>query len=164
MYDDFREIAPGALDELQDYLNDNVGVRQLANESAASNTHSMYPASSGESSEKPSHNSHLNPAKRKSSGEEPNLPRGLRRRNQGRRDCRETSSAIDKMWVLPIFQQGRHRTKVKHLHVDSKMSDYAFFTLVKSRYYEETSKLKRFLAMRSVAKISYVKVRHMNPT
>lgn len=48
--------------------------------------------------------------------------------------------------------------KVKHLSVDSDTSDENFFTMVKERYLEETSRIRRFVALRGVKKISYVKV------
>lgn len=39
------------------------------------------------------------------------------------------------------------------------MSDETLFTMVKAKYHEEISRLRRFFAMRGVKKISYVKVR-----
>lgn len=38
------------------------------------------------------------------------------------------------------------------------MSDQTLFTIVKARYFEETSRLRRFFALKGVKKISYVKV------
>lgn len=39
------------------------------------------------------------------------------------------------------------------------MSDQTLFTIVRAKYLEETSRLRRFFALRGVKKISYVKVR-----
>jgi len=50
-------------------------------------------------------------------------------------------------------------TEQKHLSVDLSTTDETLFTMVKVEYHEETSRLRRFFAMRGVKKISYVKVR-----
>ena len=89
------------------------------------------------------------------------LPITLRRRRQGRPSLQGTTSASNTTWVLPIFQCDRYVTKVKPLPVSLNTSDETFFTTVKARYHEETSRLRRFFAMRGVKRISYVKVRPM---
>ena len=164
MYDDFREVATGALSDLHDFLNDKSGMREFIGE--ARETHNQHESGgnrgtvsnpsvqafhTAQDGANISNDSLLN-----------NLPIGLRRRGQGRTDLQGTISANNTAWVLPIFQCDRYVTKVKHLPVSSNTSDEALFTTVKARYHEETSRLRRFFAMRGVQKISYVKVRPLD--
>ena len=86
---------------------------------------------------------------------------GLRRRGKGHAPTSHEDLSLNKMWILPIFHYERYGTKVKHLSVDSKTSDEHLFTMVKERYLEETSRIRRFFALRGVKKISYVKVCHL---
>jgi len=53
-----------------------------------------------------------------------------------------------------VFQYERYGTKVKHLSVDLNTTDETLFTMVKAKDHEETSRLRRFFAMRGVKKIS----------
>ena len=84
---------------------------------------------------------------------------GLRRRGNGHTRISYEDLSMSKAWILPIFHYERYGTKVKHLSVDpADMSDETFFTMVKERYLEETSRIRRFFSLRGVKKISYVKV------
>lgn len=86
------------------------------------------------------------------------LPGVLRQRGQGRNQDQQDISVRDKTWVLPLFQYERYSTKVQHLQVDGKMSDETLFTMIKQQYLTQTSRIRRFFALRGVKKISYVKV------
>ena len=88
---------------------------------------------------------------------------GLRRRGKGHARTSHEDLSLSKMWILPIFHYERYGTKVKHLPVDSNTSDENLFTMVKERYLEETSRIRRFFALRGVTKISCVKVCHLVP-
>lgn len=83
---------------------------------------------------------------------------GLRRRGNDHTRTSHEDLSLSKMWILPIFHYERYGTKVKHLSVDSDTSDESFFTMVKERYLEDSSRIHRFFALRGVKKISYVKV------
>lgn len=83
---------------------------------------------------------------------------GLRRRS--RRSRMDPAAMGSQMWMLPIFQYDRYGTTVKHLRVDSTTSDKDLFLDIKTKYHEETSRFRRFFALRGVKKISCVKFRH----
>ncbi|KAL8692040.1 MAG: hypothetical protein Q9218_002849 [Villophora microphyllina] len=157
LYDDFREVEPGALYELQSFLNNRKGTRQMTNDQ--SNSHSTRE----DSMNLPVHHSESIQASESAplegSDRDDNLPPGLRRRGR-RPDATHGNLASSPTWILPIFQIERYGTKVKHLPVDPTMSDETLFTSVKARYHEETSRIRRFFAMRGVKKISYVKFMH----
>lgn len=99
------------------------------------------------------------PTENKATENDSNLPSGLRRRGQGQSQTQQRTLVTSSTWVLPVFQYERYGTKVKHLSVDLNTTDETLFTMVKAKYHEENSRLRRFFAMRGVKKISYVKVR-----
>ena len=164
MHDDFREVATGALSDLHDFLNDKSGMREFIGE--ARETHNQH--ESGENRGTVSNPSiqtfHTaqDGANASNDGIPNILPIGLRRRGQGRTDLQGTISTNNTAWVLPLFQCDRYVTKVEHLLVRLNTSDETLFTTVKARYRGETSRLRRFFAMRGVKKISYVKVRPLD--
>lgn len=84
---------------------------------------------------------------------------GLRQRGEGHTHAPDGTNA-DSTWILPIFQHERYGTKVKHLPVKLDMSDETLFTTIKARYLEESSRMRRFFALRGVKKISCVKFIH----
>ena len=164
MYDDFREVATGALSELHDFLNDRSGMREFAAEATEAHNQHESAGNSETVSSGSVQSFHTAQDGVNNSNDNPptNLPMGLRCRRQGRPSLQGTISANNTTWVLPIFQCDRYVTKVKHLPVSSNTSDEALFTTIKARYHEEKSRLRRFFAMRGVKKISYVKVRPLD--
>ncbi|KAL8708280.1 MAG: hypothetical protein Q9225_007629 [Loekoesia sp. 1 TL-2023] len=195
LYDDFRELAPGALDELERFLNNNDKMEQVRGrpdqsdvftEPALDASHTLQGASSiplvrqlaGDIS---THNDQGNTGDLTTSSTQSNqsahvpnnghnedqagdnngaLPVGLRRRGPARNHTDRITDAGRDMWILPIFQYDRYGTRVRHLPVELTMSDKTLFTSIKTEYHEETSRFRRFFAMRGVKKISYVKFVH----
>ncbi|KAL8790249.1 MAG: hypothetical protein Q9195_006472 [Heterodermia aff. obscurata] len=157
LYDDFREITDGSLAQLEDFLNDT-GVNQRICESVtpgngATSTISVTGTNSIQAEQ-------TSQTTQSADSFDADAKEGLRRRGHGQiQTCHEDSS-LSKMWILPIFQYERYGTKVKHLSVASDTCDENFFTMVKQRYLEETSRIRRFFALRGVKKISYVKFIH----
>ncbi|KAI4200158.1 MAG: hypothetical protein LQ350_004119 [Teloschistes chrysophthalmus] len=159
LYDDFREIETGSLNHLEGFLNSRTDVSRSMNGQSRS-SHSSLPDSMGPT---PGQSSSVQCSQKAPTGSlkttDASLPPGLRRR-QHRLEERNGSSASSSTWVLPLFQVERYGTKVKHLAVDTTTSDESLFTMVKAQYLGMTSRARRFLSMRGVKKISYVKFMH----
>lgn len=147
------------MDELQEYLNDSTGERQCANDSPNSRDQGRDLREMGTSSDPSARSGQTAPTEMKAADDDSNLNLGLRRRGQRRTQTQESALGTSNTWILPISQYERHGTKVEHLSVDLNMSDETLFTMVKAKYHEGISRLRRFFAMRGVKKISYVKVR-----
>lgn len=159
LYDDFREMKPGALDHLVRFLNGRTDIPRSMNDQPTSSHNS--PANSMDSA--PAQSSSVHFSQNAPTGSlntaNPSPPSGLRRR-QHRLGERNGSSASSSTWVLPLFQVERYGTKVKQLAVDTKTSDESLFTMVKAQYLGMTSRTRQILYMRGVKKISYVKFLH----
>ncbi|KAI4113850.1 MAG: hypothetical protein LQ338_008100 [Usnochroma carphineum] len=160
LFDDFKELAAGELDGLQHFLNNTAKASQLVHDAPSSDNRQgsmgTLVGSSFCSTEMPPDG---RPANTTDTTDVNSLPSGLRRRKQSGSSKKMKSVGYD-MWVLPIFELGPYRNKVKHLPVDSKMPDDALFMTFKTQYLNESSRVRRFFAMRAVKKISYVKFIH----
>lgn len=120
MFDDFQEITPGSLAQLETFLNDT-GIREVPNRTP--NSHERgFPAPVAESLSNQSvqtfqtarSDSNLSPH-----GNEP-LAEGLRHRGRGASKARQkTVPASAKFWILPLFQyQVSHlEATVPHLKI-----------------------------------------------
>ncbi|KAI4249407.1 MAG: hypothetical protein LQ352_005662 [Teloschistes flavicans] len=158
LFDDFQEIEPDTLHELEGFLNDRTHIHQSTNDESTS--HNSSTNSMGSVAAQSSSVQGLRPTPTgRSNTTDNNLPPGLRRRQRELNDT-YASSTSPPTWVLPIFQVERYGSKVKHLRVDTETSDESFFTTVKAQYLGENSRLRRILSMRGVKKISYVKFVH----
>ncbi|KAL8664206.1 MAG: hypothetical protein Q9202_003284 [Teloschistes flavicans] len=158
LFDDFQEIEPDTLHELEGFLNDRTHIHQSTNDESTSHNSSTNSMGSVAAQSSSAQGSRPTPTGRSNTTDN-NLPQGLRRRQRELNDT-YASSASPPTWVLPIFQVERYGSKVKHLAVDTETSDESFFTMVKAHYLGETSRIRRFLSMRGVKKISYVKFVH----
>ncbi|KAL8700081.1 MAG: hypothetical protein Q9201_005644 [Fulgogasparrea decipioides] len=160
LYDDYREIEGGALDQLQEFLNHHTGVKEGTNNSQSPPDQPANSEASEIAATKSAQGSRTVSTENRLDNSDSDHPSGLRRRKHKRSEMERGDSFASSTWVLPIFHFERYRTRVKHLQVDLKTSDEALFTMVKATYHEETSIIRRFFAMRAVKKISYVKFIH----
>ena len=64
----------------------------------------------------------------------------------------------DTMWLFPVFQYNRYGTKALPVSVQRDMSDEELFTALKNGYLKLSNRFQRFLSLRSVKKICFVKV------
>ncbi|KAI4181943.1 MAG: hypothetical protein L6R41_006307, partial [Letrouitia leprolyta] len=163
LYDDFKELSAGELDELQSFLNHDEecgGDRQAAGSSSAGKSGRSIRRIS-ESAPQPSQAVSLINIDIGTSLAGDNTGThspGLRRRSK--RSEAEASGLGQQAWILPIFQYNRYGTMVKHLRVDHITSDKDLFLNIKTKYHEQTSRSRHFSTLRGVKKISCVKFVH----
>lgn len=160
LYDDFREIETGALDELEKFLNSRTGIKSTTNGSSGPYNQPQNNGATGVAVSQSAQDIHKTPAESISGNSGSNLPPRLRRRNLGHNEVQGDDTLAHRAWILPIFQSTRTRNKVEHLPVNLNISDETLFNMIKARYHAKTSTVGRFLAMRSVKKISCVKFIH----
>ncbi|KAI4137171.1 MAG: hypothetical protein L6R39_007436, partial [Caloplaca ligustica] len=160
LYDDFKEVATGALNELQDFLDYHRGIHQATYSSQPTTNRTGGNGDEATPSSHPAQTPSANNSRIGTNEREDNVPPGLRRRRRSRRRLSSSEATSSDTWVLPIFDRGHDRTAVDHLPVHATMSDEILFKTLKGRYFKQSSRLRRFLTLRSVKKISYVKFIH----
>ena len=88
-------------------------------------------------------------------------PDGLRRLRRHRASgCLRESYNLQSScrWIFPIFEKKRHGSKLIHIPVGVRESDESLFLALNRHYSQSTNKLVRYLSLRGVFKIHYVKV------
>ena len=152
LYDDYHEISPGSLDQLQLYLNDE-GVRQSVGE--ASTSASQAAAKSRIRAPMPAKKKQ---PERSSSNEDtlqtfplppPRSDRPVENKSAGKR-----KAGKPRFWIMPVFHSGRYGRITEQLAVGQNMSDEVLFRMLKTCYLSKTSRLQRFFSLRSVTNIS----------
>lgn len=158
LYDDFFEIIPGAVRELEKSLDfSHHPVRNVSpgNEGSTSarpqdNTRAFQELTEAQES----HTSSIHPM---GSEQQQSWGSVVRRRRKGFNNSMG-SDEVGK-WILPIFQEKRYGAKAVHLPVKHIDSDETFFMAMKEHYFASTTRLHRWFSMRDVKKIHHVKVR-----
>lgn len=91
-------------------------------------------------------------------------PQGLRQRHRGHVGQQNGLDEVDNdVWLLPVFQYDTYGTKAVHIPVGTGMSDEALFKALKEYYFKVSNRFRRFLSLKAVTKISFVKVCTLTP-
>ena len=160
LYDDFCGVSPDTIEELKDYLHhlyEPTG--QIA---AGSNSVSQVGSQGNESvSINPTSNEIQSIEAAQPAPENSLQDNGLRRlrRHRGSGSLRESYDAHSSgRWIYPIFQEKRHGRKLVHMPVGVRESDESLFLALNRHYSQSTKRLVRYLSLRAVIKIRYVRV------
>lgn len=87
--------------------------------------------------------------------------KGLRRlrRHRASGDLRESYDLYSRCrWIFPIYEHKRYGRKLIHMPVGARDSDESLFLALNRYYMESTKKVVRYLSLRGVTKIHYVRV------
>lgn len=161
LYDDFKDVVVGGLDGLQSFLNDHDSPRHQSDGLSDGRDQLKEVAFQAALSKPSTHLSVTEPNNADPSMREGNQAQGLRRRRPNGSEISHTHNNGSSTWVLPIYERGRHRTVVRHIPVQADTSDELLLTTLKGQYLATSSRFRRFLTMRAVKKISYVKFVHV---
>lgn len=163
LYDDFCGVSPDAIEALKDYLHH---LYEPTGQIAASSNSVSQSGSQGNESVS------INPTSNKIQSTEEAQPapeklmqdcprNGLRRlkRHRASGSLRESYYAHSSgRWIYPIFQEKRHGRKLIHMPVGVRESDESLFLALNRHYSQSTKRLVRYLSLRGVTKIRYVRV------
>ena len=155
MYDDYRELRPGAAKKLEDYL-ENVA-RQRAGDQGISRTDRMsVPNSSHRASMKEHRANTTSHISTHSLSQTYSPPPGYTQANPTIVQCEPEGQ-----WLLVCAQAKKSPTSLSQIDVCSVTSDKELFRQLKRTYLNLKGKWSHLLSLRTIKSIRFVQVRHL---
>lgn len=156
--DDFIELRPGALKDLETCLNQNNKVRAHTNVNSYSNASGGWSISTLQSL---AVTSYRNLIRRSRPPPDPNdrLPVHNSPDSQSASNAGKSPTLKDTLYLLLCIKSGRYGTELHHQNVADINSDRSLFLQLQEYFSQRQSKLRSALSMRTVKSIDLVKVR-----
>ena len=155
MYDDYRELRPGAAKELEDYLNN--GAWQRAGDAQSSRTERTNYLGNGYRTSVIEHRTNTPSHLPTSSSSQPYSARPYY--------TQATSTVIqcdpEGQWLLVCAQAKKSPTSLSQIDVCSVTSDRELFRQLKRTYSNLKGKWSHILSLRTIKSIRFVQVRYL---
>lgn len=150
LWDDYKELVPGALDELQACLGHSFSSAQHPPSLSYSDLHEESTTAAGSRS----NDAHQPDADHiGTSTGTPGVPPSIRNRRLGTTQSAGLTGDRD-VWVYGIFEINSHTIRLVQLKVPMTTLDLDLFWTLRKEYFAQSSRFSRFLSMRALQKIS----------